>query len=193
MDLREFAHDLRSLEAPARNDRQDCEQSIASILQRAGLAAEEAALQAPHIALGLDLFRDQGLWPLYIWVDDRDQSRMPANTLIYEITLASALLEDQNGSYRIAVWEMAQRDHRLKLLLHHAEMPSPFSGDTPLRKLFTTTPPSHDLYQELRWGVPYRFKPDTDTFMNAHGGPPDISAQYRFLRRPHTVGMAHPL
>ena len=84
---------------------------------------------------------------------------------------------------------MAQRDNRVSLLLPHTTMEPPFSGETSLAEVFAAPPPSHGLYQDLRW-VPYRYKPETDTFMDADSGPPDIPAQHRFLRRRHTVGMA---
>ena len=190
MTLNAFEHALRSIPPPGRNDRQDCEIALLPLLNSAALDPERTALFARHIALGLDLFQETGLRPLFKWVDDRDQNRLPSGILPYSITLISALHKVEDGPYALSVWEMAQRENRLSLLLHHADIGSPFSPETLLAEIMSAPAPSHVLYQELRFGPPYRYKPETDSFMDAQGGPPEIPAQHRFLRARLLVGLA---
>jgi hypothetical protein len=188
MTLDIFEQALREIPPPGRNDRAACEGALTPLLRSAPLDENSAEMLARLIALGMDLFQETGLRPLFMWIDDRDQSRLPAGALPYHITLASALIVAETGHLAISVWEMAERENHVSLLLSHSDLASPFSGETPLKDVFAAPPPSHTLYQDLRW-VPYRYKPETDTFLDADCGPPDIPAQYRFLRRRHTVGM----
>ncbi|OYW55520.1 MAG: hypothetical protein B7Y80_17100 [Hyphomicrobium sp. 32-62-53] len=190
MTLNSYEQTLRTIPRPGRNDRQDCEIALFPLLNSAALDPERIALYARHIALGMDLFQETGLRPLFTWVDERDQSRLPSGILPYTITLMSALHKVEGGPYAISVWEMAQRENRLSLLLHHADIESPFSAATSLAEIFSAPAPSHVLYQELRFGPPYRYKPETNTFMDAQGGPPNIPAQHRFLLQRHLIGMS---
>jgi hypothetical protein len=190
MTLNAYEHALRSIPPPGRNDRQDCEIALLPLLNSAALDPERTALYARHIALGLDLFQDTGLRPLFTWVDDRDQNRLPTGILPYTITLISALHKVEDGPYAISIWEMAERDHRLILLLHHADIESPFSPETSLAEILSAPAPSHILYQEMRFGPPYRYEPETDSFLDAQGGPPDIPAQHRFLHQRHLIGLS---
>lgn len=189
MTLQTYEQALLETQPPARNDREACEIALTPLLRAAAFDEDRAEMFARHIALGMDLFLETGLRPLYMWVDDRDQSRLPSGTLPYDITLTSALYAAENGTFALSVWEMAERENRVSLLIHHSDMKSPFSGETPLEEVFAAPPPSHTLYQDLRC-VPYRYKPETDTFLDADCGPPEIPAQYRFLRRRQTVGIS---
>jgi hypothetical protein len=189
MTLDTFEQALSKTLLPARNDREECENALKALLLSAQIDETNAALYARHMALGLDLFQGTGLRPLYFWIDDRSQARLPSGALPYDITLASALHRAEGNGYVLAVWEMAERQNRVSLLLPHKSMESPFSGETSLLEVLAAMPPSHRLYQDLRW-VPYRYKPETDTFLDADSGPPDIPAQHRFLGRRYTVGMA---
>ncbi len=186
ISLQEFEHALSNVPPPARNDRLDCENALSALLITSEFDNACAVEHARHIALALDLFMETGITPLYLWIDDRDQGRLPSSTLPYDITLATALHRDSSGLWINSVWELAHRDKRVNLVLHHTDMDSSFCGHTPLFEVFAAAPPSHTLYQDLRW-VPYRYRPDIDTFMDADCGPPDYPAQQRFLRKPHSV------
>ncbi|MBX9682456.1 MAG: hypothetical protein K2X41_01580 [Hyphomicrobium sp.] len=64
---------------------------LAALLTTAEFDNAGAVEHAHHIALALDLFMETGLRPLYLWIDDRDQSRLPSGTQPFDITLATAL------------------------------------------------------------------------------------------------------
>lgn len=189
MTLITFMRAMAHVPIPARNDREACIAQIKAILASTTLQQSQIALYASQIALGMDLFADTGLRPLWVWIDDRTQSRLPDNALPYDITLASALHAQQDGSLSIAIWELGLRHNRIQLLLDHTALVSPFTSSISLRELFEANAPSHALYQDLRPGPPYRYQPATTTLLSADAGPPDISAQAHFLRSHHLVGL----
>lgn len=189
MTLLEFMRSMAHVPPPARNDRENCIAAIKALLADGTLQESQIATYAQHIALGMDLYADTPLRPLWVWIDDRTQSRLPDDALPYDITLASALYAQSDGSFSISVWELGLRHNRIQLLLAHTTLGSPFTGDCCLREIFEAPPPSHALYQHHRGGPLLRYKQDTCTILSADAGPPDISEQERFLRTHHCVGL----
>lgn len=189
MTLLEFTQSMAHVPTPARNDRDKCITAIEALLADGTLPESQIASYARHIALGLDLYAETKLRPLWVWIDDRTQSRLPDDALPYDITLASALHAQKDGSFSISVWELGLRQTRIQLLLAHTTLASPFTGGCCLREIFEATPPSHALYQHHRAGPPLRYKQDTCTILSAEAGPTDISAQDHFLRTHHCVGL----
>lgn len=186
ISLQEFEHALSNVPPPPRNDRADCENALSALLTTPEFDNADAVEHARHFALALGLFMETEITPLYLWIDDRDQGRLPCGTLPYDITMATTLHRDSSGLWINSVWEMAHRDKRVNLVLHHTDMDSSFCAQTPLFEVCAAAPPSHTLYQNLRW-VPFRYRPDIDTFMDADSVPPGKPAQQRFLLKPHSV------
>lgn len=182
MLLRIFEQEVQAIAKPPRNDRNACEGQLLTAFEKSGLAHEKAAAQARNLALAMDLWpHDEGK-PLYLWIDDRLTCRSPAQGLPYDIGLASFLITQPDRSYLISIWEFAERNGRINLLLHHQDLAAPFSQQTALEEILRADPPSHRLYQDLRF-VPFKYKPDTPAILEAFEGPPDFSPQSRYLKK----------
>lgn len=179
MLLKDFQDALAGVHRPARNDRGTCERELAQIFATAGLEQGYAEAQARLLALAMDLFADKAPPPLYCWIDDRSEPRLPDGGLPYEIGLATLLIATSTPTYTFSVWEYAERNARLNALQHHAALPAPFTPQTPLAEVISVPAPSLQLYRELR-SIPFLYKPDTDTLFTSETTT-DLPAQQRFL------------
>ncbi len=182
MLLKEFEQELQDIARPARNDRDACEGRLLSAFEKSGLAHDEAAQHARHLALAMDLWPHDDGKPLFLWIDDRLTYRSPSDALPYDIGFASFLIAQPDGSYLFSIWEFAERNDRINLLDHHQDLPAPISQQTTLEDILQAKPPSHQLYQDLRF-VPFNYKPDTIAPLEAFDAPPDFSAQSRFQKK----------
>lgn len=168
MLLKDFQTALAEIGRPDRNDRQQVEQQLTELFTGVNPAPQQPSDLARLLALALDLYPEQHPLPLYVWADNRVADRIPAHTL-----------PDGLSAYRFSIWETAERNNRINPLLHHQDLSAPFTPDTDLETVLSAPPPSHDLYADLR-AVPYRYKPETDTFF-MDNFEPDIPAQHRFM------------
>jgi hypothetical protein len=182
MLLKDFEQELQDIARPARNDRDACEERLLATFEKSGLAHDEAAQHARHLALAMDLWPHDDSKPLYLWIDDRLTCRSPSDALPYDIGFASFLIAQPDGSYLFSIWEFAERNDRINLLVHHQDLPAPFSQHAVLEDILRSAPPSHQLYRNLRC-VPFKYKPDTSTLLEAFDAPPDFAAQSRFLKK----------
>lgn len=189
MLLKVFEQKLQDIARPSRNDRNACEQRLLPIFEISGLASEEAAQHARHLALAMDLWPQDDSKPLYLWIDDRLTCRSPSDALPYDLGFASFLIAQPDGSYLFSIWEFAERNDRINLLLHHEDLPASVSQQTTLEDVLQAEPPSHQLYRDLRF-VPFKYKPDTIAPLEAFNTPPDFSAQHRFLKKHFSIDPA---
>lgn len=179
MLLKDFQTALAEIGRPERNDRQQIEQQLTELFSGLDPTPQQPSDHARLLALALDLYPEQNPLPLYVWADNRVADRIPAHTLPYEIRFMTFLLPDGHNAYRFSIWETAERNNRINPLLHHQDLSAPFTPDTDLETVLSAPPPSHVLYADLR-AVPYRYKPETDTFL-MDNFEPDIPAQRRYM------------
>lgn len=182
MLLKDFEQELQDIARPGRNDRNACHGQLLSTFEKSGLASEEATQHARHLALAMDLWPQADSKPLYFWIDDRLTYRHPDSGFPYDIGFASFLIARPDGSYLVSIWEFAERNDRINLLLHHQDLPAPFAQHTALGDIVRAEPPSHRLYQDQRF-VPFTYKPDTIAPLECFEGKPDFSAQSRYLKK----------
>lgn len=182
MLLSDFQLRLAAIARPPRNARSACEDHLRPLFEAAGLSADDAATTARHLALAIDLWPDTASTPLFMWIDDRSASRLPAGGLPYDLGLASFLIARPDESYLYSIWEFAERNNRINLRLHHCDVPAHYTTASALRPILTSAAPSHALYRDQP-AVAFRYKPDTPTLLDAFSGPPDISGQQQFLKK----------